>query len=83
MNHTSVLYVEDIGLTVLECSKFEWFNNRLMSLCQEPWQGGCLERHIASKHYKVRPKMSVKSNFIWLLVGLFRVQDSSNNFDQI
>jgi len=70
--------VEDIGLTVSGCTEFEWFNKGLMSLRQEPWQGGCLERHIALQHHTGYSKKSVKSNFRWLLTGLFRVKDSSN-----
>lgn len=63
--------------------EFEWFNKGLISLCQEPWQGGCLELHIAIQHYTEYPTRSVKTKFRWLLTGLFRVKDSSNNFGQI
>ena len=78
-----MLYVEDIGLTVSGCCEFEWFDKGLISLRQEPWQGGCLELYIAIQRYTEYPKRSVKSNFRWLLTGLFRLKDSSNNFGQI
>lgn len=78
-----MLYVKDIGLRVSGCSEFECFDKGLISLHQEPWQGWCLDLHIASEHYTGYHEKSVKSSFRWLLTGLFRLKDYSNNFGQL